>query len=201
MQSMRTRRSAKAYGIIVVIVLVASVILGFIFDFAITQIEFLIYRKPQEYQGFVTKYSTEYGVPENLVYAVIKAESNFDPAAVSKDKAVGLMQLTEGTFIDIRDRILKDSHMDAGMRYDPETNIKYGVKYLSYLHERFGHWDTAIVAYFEGETRVAEWLQSEKYDPEKDGLLNTIPTGYSGGKTYLKKVNSAWNQYDKLYKQ
>ena len=179
--------------------LVVSILAGFVFDLIATQIEFAIYRKPAEYQGFVTRYSTEFGVPENLVYAIIKTESGFDPAAVSDEGAVGLMQLTKATFEDIRDRLLTDRHMDAGMRYDPETNIKYGVKYLSYLHTRFGNWETVIIAYFEGETRVAEWLEDPSYDGNKDGVLDNIPKGYDKGKSYLNKVNKSWEYYDKLY--
>jgi len=199
MHNAKQFKTAKGYAVIVIIILIASILLGFLLDFVLTQIEYAIYRKPQEYQGFVTKYSTDYGVPENLVYAVIKTESGFNPAAVSEDMAVGLMQITEDTFADIRDRILKDGHMDAGMRYDPETNIRYGVRYLSYLHERFANWDTVVLAYFEGETRIAEWLQDHTLDPEGDGILNSIPQGFDGGESYLKKVNNAWQKYDKLY--
>jgi soluble lytic murein transglycosylase len=199
---MRGTNKSKSSGSIVLtvlVVLIVAIIFGFIFDFAVTQIELAIYRKPREYQGYVTKYSTEYGVPENLVYAVIKTESNFDPAAVSKDDAVGLMQLTETTFEDVRDRLLNDRYMDAGMRYDPETNIKYGTKYLSYLYGKFGHWDTAIVAYFEGETRVAEWLEVPSLDKDKNGVLDSLPKGYEGGESYRGKVNKSWKYYDKLY--
>ena len=192
-------KNSKSIGLLILVVLVVSILAGFVFDLIATQIEFAIYRKPAEYQGFVTRYSTEFGVPENLVYAIIKTESGFDPAAVSDEGAVGLMQLTKATFEDIRDRLLTDRHMDAGMRYDPETNIKYGVKYLSYLHTRFGNWETVIIAYFEGETRVAEWLEDPSYDGNKDGVLDNIPKGYDKGKSYLNKVNKSWEYYDKLY--
>ena len=192
-------KSNKGIGVIILVVLVISVIVGFIFDLLVTQIEYAIYRKPAEYQGFVTKYSTEFGVPENLVYAVIKTESGFDPAAVSEDGAVGLMQLTKATFEDIRDRLLSDRHMDAGMRYDPETNIRYGVKYLSYLHSRFGNWNTDIIAYFEGETRVSEWLEDPSLNNDGDGVLNRFPKGFDKGESYLNKVNKSWKNYDKLY--
>jgi len=201
MRHSNQRRSGLGYGVIVIAVLFFAILFGFIFDLVLTQIEYAIYRKPTEYQKFVTKYSTDFGVPENLVYAVIKTESNFDPAAISEDDAVGLMQITKDTFEDIRDRIMNDGHMDAGMRYDPETNIRYGVRYLSYLYDRFGHWDTAIIAYFEGETRVAEWLKDKSLDPESDGLLNSVPSEYNGGKKYLKKVNESWEQYEKHYKK
>ena len=199
MRGTAKKGSGKGVASLVLIVLVIAVLFGFLFDLLLTQIEFAIYRKPPEYQGFVTKYSTEYGVPENLVYAVIKTESGFDPAAVSEDDAVGLMQITKATFEDIRDRLLNDRHMDAGMRYDPETNIKYGVKYLSYLHDKFGHWDTAIIAYFEGESRVSQWLEDPALDKDKNGILDSLPKGYEGGEKYLYRVNKSWNNYDELY--
>ena len=179
MHSSNQKRSGKGIGITVLLVIILAILFGFAFDFVVTQIEYAIYRKPAEYQGFVTKYSTEYGV--------------------SEDEAVGLMQLTRATFEDIRDRLLNDKYMDAGMRYDPETNIRYGVKYLSYLYTRFGHWDTAIVAYFEGETRVAEWLEDNSLDSDGNGVLDRIPKGYEKGESYLNKVKKSWQYYDKLY--
>jgi soluble lytic murein transglycosylase len=199
MHGVKEKRGVGSIAITVLVVLAIALLLGFLLDFVITQIEYLIFPKPQEYQGYVTRYSSEFGVPENLVFAVIKTESGFDPAAVSDKGAVGLMQLTETTFADIRDRIFQDGYMDAGMRYDPETNIKYGVRYLAYLYARFGHWETAIIAYFEGETRVEEWLENKAYDKNSDGILDSLPKGYRGGQEYLNKVKASWNYYDKLY--
>ena len=48
---------------------------------------------PREYCDFVEQYATAYDVPVNLVYAVIRTESGFDPEAVSSAGAVGLMQM------------------------------------------------------------------------------------------------------------
>jgi len=199
MHAAKQKRNVSGIARTVLIVIAIALLLGFLLDFIITQIEYLIFPKPAEYQGYVTRYAAEFGVPENLVFAVIKTESGFDHTAVSDKGAVGLMQLTETTFADIRDRIFQDGYIDVGMRYDPETNIKYGVRYLAYLYSRFGHWETAIVAYFEGETRVADWLEDKAYDKNSDGRLDSFPKGYSGGQNYLKKVKSSWEYYDKLY--
>ncbi|MEI3402149.1 MAG: transglycosylase SLT domain-containing protein [Clostridia bacterium] len=51
----------------------------------------ILYKK--EYAEYVNKYAEEYGVEKNLVYALIKAESNFNPKAISHQNANGLMQL------------------------------------------------------------------------------------------------------------
>ena len=55
------------------------------------------YLFPRNFSRYVEKYSEEYGVDKNLVYAVIKAESNFDREAHSHKGAKGLMQLTDET--------------------------------------------------------------------------------------------------------
>ena len=54
-----------------------------------------IYKK--DYSEYVSKYSQQYNVEENLIYAIIKAESNFKANAISHQNAKGLMQLMEPT--------------------------------------------------------------------------------------------------------
>ena len=56
---------------------------------------------PKKYEEIVSLYAKEYNVDENLIYAVIKAESNFDENAVSNKNALGLMQIMEDTAKDI----------------------------------------------------------------------------------------------------
>ena len=53
---------------------------------------------PRKYKSIVTEQAAEYDLEESLVYAVIKAESNFDAEAVSSVGAVGLMQMMPETF-------------------------------------------------------------------------------------------------------
>lgn len=192
-------RKKTNYGLIVLVVLVIAVILGFAFDILITQIEKIIYPKPNEYTAFVEKYSAEYGVPENMVYAVIKTESGFDSSAVSGKGAVGLMQMMPETFEWLTKDILRE-HLSAGMLYDPETNIKYGTYYLSRLYNRFGDWDTALAAYNGGEGRVSEWLTDSRYSQDgKKLIIDNIPTEYSETENYVGKVNKALGKYNKLY--
>ena len=60
---------------------------------------------PREYSEYVEKYSAEFGVPESIIYAVIKAESNFNKNVVSTSGAIGLMQLMENTAVEAGDKI------------------------------------------------------------------------------------------------
>jgi soluble lytic murein transglycosylase-like protein len=86
-----------------------------------------------------------YGVEVSLVQAVIKAESNFNPRAVSFKGAKGLMQLMPET---AKDMGVKDV-------FDPSQNIYGGVKYLSILMRSFdGRLDLVLAAYNAGPGKV-----------------------------------------------
>lgn len=196
MVRMKRRTNGRAYGIAVAVVLAISIVFGFVFDFVCTKIEHAIYKKPAEYQGYVSEYSLKYDVPENLIYAVMKTESGFDFAARSSVGAQGLMQLMPNTFLWLTNDMLGDRY-EAGMLYDPETNIKYGVYYLSYLYDRYGNWDTALAAYNAGPGNVDSWLGDSEYDSDGDGVLDKIP--FRETRKYVKKVNKSLKMYDKLY--
>ena len=189
MRNFNKNKNGSRLGIIVSIVLVISIAFGIIFDLVLTGVEKLMYPRPDAYLAYVDKYSAEYGVPSELIWAVIKTESGFDSSAESEVGAVGLMQLMPDTFNEITTYRLKEG-LDGGMRYDPETNIRYGTYYLSYLYERYGNWDAAIAAYNAGLGNVDEWLKS-------DPLLEDIP--FKETRHYVEKVNKTREKYDNIY--
>ncbi len=80
----------------------------------------------------------------SVIYAIIKAESNGDPYAVSRAGAKGLMQLTDSTMQDYR---VKEA-------FDPRENILAGSKYFKDLLERFGDLRLALAAYNAGPRNV-----------------------------------------------
>ena len=193
-------RRKRSYGVIVISVLAVAVVFGFLFDLVCSQIERMVYPKPEEYKEYVEKYSKEYGVSENLIYAVIKTESGFDSSAVSNKGATGLMQIMPETFEWLTDDILHE-YLDNGMLYDPETNIKYGTYYLSRLYGRFGDWNTAIAAYNGGEGNVSEWLCDTRYSDDGVKLnIDKIPEDFSETEKYVKKVNKYLGRYRDIYK-
>ncbi len=184
---------------IVLISLIVSVLFGFLFDLVCTKAEYVLYKRPEEYSGFVERYSKEYGVSEAMIYAVIRTESSFDSAALSSKNAVGLMQMLPSTFEWLTNDILHDGHK-TDMLYDPETNIKYGTYYLSRLYARFENWDTALAAYNGGEGNVSEWLSDTRYS--SDGIklkLDKLPEEFRETRDYVKKVNLALGKYEELY--
>lgn len=175
-----------------IVVLLLLAIFATVAFLCIDDIEKLFYQR--EFAEYVAKYSNEFDVPEALVYAVIRTESNFDPEARSSVGAIGLMQLMPDT-LDWLARLL-DEEAPTGEITDPETNIKYGTYYLRHLYDRFGNWDTAIAAYNAGHGRVALWLKNSEYSD--DGItLKKIP--FEETRNYVNKVTGNYNTYKKLY--
>jgi len=96
-------------------------------------------------QDVIRRYASHYRLEEALVRAVIKVESNYNPSAVSKAGAVGMMQLIPKTA-----KLLKV--LDP---LDLEQNIRGGSHYLRMMLDQFqGDLDLALAAYNAGPTAV-----------------------------------------------
>lgn len=101
--------------------------------------------KQKNFRGFIREASRITNIPEALISAIIQAETNFDPHAVSKKGAVGLMQLIPGTA----------KLMAVDNSFDPRKNIIGGAKYLKILLFRFDNdLDLALAAYNAGPETV-----------------------------------------------
>lgn len=81
------------------------------------------------YSAIIARYASEYSVPIPLAHAVIQVESNYRPGIVGRAGEIGLMQIKPSTA-----RMLGYSGSVAGL-HDPETNIRFGMKYLSMAKE------------------------------------------------------------------
>lgn len=150
---------------------------------------------PMKYTEHVEKYSAEYCVDPELVYAVIKTESSFNPDAVSYANAEGLTQIIPETFDWLKMRLgEEDENLSL---FDPETSIKYGAYFLSYLIDEYENTDTAIAAYHAGVGNVNKWLEDKSISPDGK-TLSEIPIPETAH--YVKKVNKALNIYNNLYK-
>lgn len=114
--------------------------------------------------ALVRRLAPEYGIHPALAVALIRAESNFDPQAVSTKNAQGLMQLIPETAA--RFRVKKP--------FDPEQNIRGGMAYLRWLLAYFqGDVDLAVAAYNAGEGAVDRFGGVPPY-PETRGYLKRI---------------------------
>ena len=178
---------------VIALLAIVAIGIGFLADLTITTFEKKAY--PRDYAAFVETYAEAYGVPETVVYAVIHTESGFDSGAVSSAGAVGLMQMLPETFEWLTDEILFD-HLESGMLYDPETNIRYGTYLLSRYYDRYGDWELAFAAYNAGPGNLDSWLADEEY-ADGEGGLKQIP--FKETRNYVKKVQNARKIYERLY--
>jgi len=119
----------------------------------------------RRYDPIIREMAKKYGIDSDLVRAVIKAESDFDPAAVSRKGARGLMQLMPETARDMEVRNI----------FAPRENIEGGVKYLRRLLNIFeNNLPLSLAAYNAGENVVKQYQ-------------NRIPP-YEETREYVKRV-------------
>lgn len=151
---------------------------------------------PVQYSDPVERYCEEFGMDRDLVYAVIHTESGFNPDARSEVGALGLMQIMPDTFMWLQGRLEPDAEMTPDALCDPETNIRYGVYYLSLLDGMFEDDTLTVAAYHAGQNRVRQWLEDEVI-PRHNCTADDIPSSATGH--YVRKVQRAREIYVKLY--
>jgi soluble lytic murein transglycosylase-like protein len=123
-------------------------------------------RPSSEFQQLIDEMAKRHHLDPSLVHAVVRAESAYDPEAVSRAGAVGLMQLMPATA----------KRFGVRNRRDPADNLRGGMLYLRYLLLLFDDLSLAIAAYNAGEGAVS------KYG-------NKIPP-YKETQTYVRRVLS-----------
>lgn len=119
----------------------------------------------QSYMAEIMDAARRYGVPDRLVAAVIRAESGFNPRAVSSKGAQGLMQLMPGTA----------SILGVRNSFDPRQNIDGGVRHLRGLLDRFpDNLALAIAAYNAGEKAVTTHAGIPPYPETRDYVSKVL---------------------------
>ena len=123
-------------------------------------------RYPRPWDPQVEAAAKDTGLPEDWLYAVLRTESLYDPRAVSKAGALGLLQLLLPTARAVAQR----SGLPAPARDDllrPEVNIPIGARYLRELQASFRErFIVTLAAYNAGPNRVPAWLPRETTDAE-----------------------------------
>ena len=126
------------------------------------------YRK--KYDDLITKASERFGVSFPLLKAIIKAESDFDPHAVSKKGAMGLMQIMPQNFKLLG---LKDP-------FNPTQNINAGARYFRQLYDRFdGKLALSLAAYNAGPTAVDRYKTIPPYDETEEYVRRVLKFYYN----------------------
>ena len=119
----------------------------------------------RELEPLIKRHSSQQQLHPALIRAVIKAESNFDPRAVSRAGAIGLMQLMPQTAVrlDVRDM------------FDPDENVGGGTKYLRQLLDRFhGNLPLALAAYNAGENIVDRYQSLPPIDETRQYVRKVL---------------------------
>lgn len=179
---------------LVVLVCIAAVLLMVLPPLA-READRLLY--PRKYSRQVEQWAAEYELDPLLVYAFIRTESGFDPAATSSVEARGLMQMTEETFIWLRSKIAPDEGLLFANLYDPETSIRFGCYYLHLCMERYnGDVATVAAAYHSGWGTVDALLQMEEHSADGE-TLQGFP--YNQMNHYVKKITSCYARYQRIY--
>ncbi len=128
-----------------------------------------------KYDDLISNACEIYGVDFRLVKAIIKAESDFNPRAVSKKGAMGLMQIMPENF----------QLLDIQNPFDPKENIMGGTRYFKYLYDRFeGKLTLSLAAYNAGPTTV-------------DNYNKTVPP-YRETEQYVQRVLQYYRNFKKL---
>ena len=136
------------------------------------------------------------GANPYLVNAVIRAESAFDPRALSPAGARGLMQLMPAT-----GRRLARKHKirikSASALFNPEINTRLGARHLGALIREFdGEIVPAIASYNAGRIPVKRWWQAGRHKPTEI-FIEEIP--YQETKNYVKRVLGYYREYKRIY--
>lgn len=149
-----------------------------------------------EYSEYVYQYAEENGLDPLLVFAIIKAESNFKRNIESSSGAIGLMQLMETTAVEMANEIGQEIVVKEAL-YNPEINIKIGTNYFAYLLQHYeGNQGLALTAYNAGMGNVDRWIEENVI--KKDGSdLEHIP--YKETNNYVRKIMRDYKIYQKLY--
>lgn len=194
MRRNKSRGRIFTVAVIFILIVIVAIVMGYRAAEQ-CEYEYRLAAHPKKYSEFVSKYALEYEMDEDLIYAVIKTESDFDCEAVSNVGARGLMQIMEETFDWIKYR-LDDDESEYDDMFDPEINIRYGAYLMDYLLEKFGDKDTAVAAYHSGAGCVSSWLE-EKENSADGKRLDNIPS--STAQHYVNKINNALSNYKELY--
>ena len=118
-----------------------------------------------KYDHFISDAAKQTGVDSRLLKAMIKAESDFDPRAVSHKGAMGLMQIMPENF----------KMLDLENPFDPWQNIRAGAQYFKKLYERFnGKLALTLAAYNAGPTAVDRYKRIPPYQETEEYVRRVL---------------------------
>jgi soluble lytic murein transglycosylase len=151
---------------------------------------------PKAYWSDLKRSSAMNGLDPYLVASLIRQESEFNPNAVSRANAVGLMQLLPKTGKAVAKEV-KLKRYNPSQLYTPAVNLQLGTRYFKGMVDKFGgSFEYALAAYNAGSERVDEWLSQGKYrDPQE--FVESIP--FTETREYVQAIMRNASVYKQLY--
>jgi len=126
---------------------------------------------PQDIEDSIERAAVRHNVDPNLVRAVVKVESNFNPNAVSRKGAMGLMQLMPSTARELKVR----------NPFDPEQNVDAGVRHLKHLLESYGGDVRLTLAAYNAGAGAVNRSAGVPHYAETQSYVKKITSLYYGG--------------------
>lgn len=151
---------------------------------------------PRAFPDIVAAQSQAHGVAPELVWAVMRQESAFYPAAVSTSNAKGLMQVIPSTW----DWLAELQNEEPGDPFEPEDNIRYGTYYLSWLLDYHSDDPELVIpSYNRGQGYIRRLFESDYVAGDKDDFFREIDALET--REYLQRVSVNLEIYRALYGQ
>jgi soluble lytic murein transglycosylase len=158
--------------------------------------KFWEYLFPAPYRAELFADARAHGLDPYLVAGLIRQESEFNPEAVSRANADGLMQVRPGTGRDFARRA-GIPRFSPNMLFQPQTNLKIGTMVLrSMLDQQGGSVEQTLAAYNAGPRHVGEWLSWNQYR-EPAEFVESIP--FPETRDYVQAVLRNAEMYRRLY--
>jgi peptidoglycan lytic transglycosylase len=150
---------------------------------------------PKPYWLELKKFSSQNALDPYLVASLIRQESEFNPDAVSRANALGLMQLLPKVGSEVA-RQEKLRHFSPAQLFTPKVNLQLGTRYFREMVDKFGAFEYALAAYNAGTNRVTDWLGQGKYrDPQE--FVESIP--FTETREYVQAILRNASVYRQLY--
>ena len=151
---------------------------------------------PRPYWPDLKKFAVANGLDPYLVASLIRQESEFNPTAVSRANAVGLMQLLPKTGKVVAHQVALKRYSPSQL-YTPTVNLQLGTHYFRGMVDQFGgSFEHALAAYNAGSDRVVEWMGQGKYRDSAE-FVESIP--FTETREYVQAIMRNASVYRQLY--
>lgn len=157
------------------------------------------------YADYINRFSREAGISPEIVAGVIQAESSFQPRALSKSGAYGLMQIMPDTWRQVNKDLKVCNGRHAGectveCYYNPELNTRIGTAYLAQLNRQFsGDMVLALAAYNAGPGAVKQYGGVPPYSETTTYVSRVIDYWYKIASKVLPDYSRAAGHWDTIH--